>query len=212
MQISVQPLHAGRTMASAYVAVAQGERTLCGGLVLLDVEEPDVLRHTAPAPAVVGPEGLDAVKVMSTEGAEIRIVDGADLSSLAVAGPAGLDVWVRWGDPGTDERAVHQAISAWFTDPFLIPAALRPHEGLGLGTAHDTLSTGVLNHTLTFHESFRVDEWLLLSQHTVHGGGGRTFGEGHVFTREGRLVASFSQENMIRYFPDGGRGSRATSM
>lgn len=210
--LTAQPIHSGRTMGSTYVRVDQGSRTITGSLVLLDTTEPDVFRQSQPMPDVPGPDTLKPGGSMTTLGGEVRIVGDVDLMSAAATGPAELDVWVRWDDPGTDDLAVHQGIAAWFTDPFLISAAMRPHEGLSLGAAHATISTGVVNHTLTFHDPFRVDDWMLISQHTVQAGGGRTYGEGYLFTSDGRHVGSFSQENMIRYFPEGGQGDRATSM
>jgi acyl-CoA thioesterase II len=212
LTVIAEPIHSGRTMASTYIKVDQGPRTISGGLVLLDTTEPDVFTQSQPMPDVPGAETLKPGGAMTTLGGEVRIVGDVDLMSAEATGPAELDVWVRWDDPGTDDVSVNQAIAAWFTDPFLISAAMRPHEGLSLGTAHATISTGVINHTLTFHEPFRVDDWMLLSQRTVQAGGGRTYGEGYLFTKDGRHVASFSQENMIRYFPEGAQGDRATSM
>jgi acyl-CoA thioesterase-2 len=212
VEIEVSPLHVGRTMASGYVTLSQqeGKRTLCGAVVHLDVAEPDLLRAAAAAPDVPGPQDVPQAD-SGTVGAEIRIVGGVDVDSLAANGPAELDVWVRWDDPG-DDLAVHQALASWFTDPWLIPAAMRPQDGVGLAMAHDELSTGVLTHTLTFHAPLRVDEWLLVHQYGVHAGGGRGFGEGRVFTEDGRLVASFSQTNMVRAMAGGAGGDRASAM
>jgi acyl-CoA thioesterase-2 len=212
LQLATEALHVGRTMSSLQLKVSQGARVLCGGLVLCDSTEPDVLRASVAMPDVPGPQALAHRAFRETDGSELRFVDDVDVSSEADTGPAELRLWARWDDPETDDLAVHQALAAWVTDPWLIPAAMRPHKGIGLARAHHTLSTGVLTHTLTFHEPFDVRDWLLFSQTTVHGGGGRTYGEGHVFTSEGVLVASFAQENMIRAFSDGRTGDHATSM
>lgn len=59
LQVSVDVLHIGRTMSTVYVRIGQGERTLCGSLVLLDTAEPDVLRASLPMPPVPGPRELD---------------------------------------------------------------------------------------------------------------------------------------------------------
>ena len=77
-------------------------------------------------------------------------------------GPPELDVWVRFvGAP--DDPATDQALVAYSTDGFLIGTAMRPHAGVGQAQAHVTLSTGVLSHTLTFHEPCPAAEWHLLS-------------------------------------------------
>ena len=58
--------------------------------------------------------------------------------------------------------------------------------------------------------------WLhgLIANRSLHAGHGRGYGEGHVFTEDGQVVASFVQQNMIRYFRDepGVRGKSAGAM
>jgi acyl-CoA thioesterase-2 len=43
-----------------------------------------------------------------------------------------------------------------------------------------------------------MDEWLLVDQHSPVLSGSRGFGRGDVWTQDGRLVASFAQESMVR--------------
>jgi acyl-CoA thioesterase II len=212
VQIDLDPVHSGRALASVSATASQGERVLSQGLLLLDAGEPDVIRHQIPAAQVGGPQ--DAPPVAAPyEGAELRLVDGVDLMTAAATGPPEVYVWVRFSDV-PDEAAVHQALLSWYTDGFLIAAAMRPHEGIGQVQAHETLSTGVLAHTLTFHQPFRADRWLLIANRSLHTGAGRGYGEGHVFTEDGQLVASFVQQHMIRYFRDepGARGKAAGVM
>jgi acyl-CoA thioesterase len=199
-ELAVEPIHAGRSFASANVTAWQGERLCARALVLLDAPDPDRIRHAASAPEVAGPdESPDAgPSPLVFPGAELRIVGGVDTwSPDAPVGPAELFAWLRYaGAP--DDLATNQAILAWATDGFLIATALRPHAGVGQADAHRTLSTGVVGHTLTFHEPFRARDWLLLAHESPHAGGGRAYGRAHVFTRDGRLVASFVQDAMIR--------------
>jgi acyl-CoA thioesterase II len=212
VQIELSSVHSGRALASVAVTAAQGERVLAQGLLLLDAGEPDVIRHQVPAAPSGGPQDAPPAPA-AYPGTEFRIVDGVDLMTSAATGGPELDVWVRFsGVP--DDQALHQALMAWYTDGFLIGAAMRPHEGIGQEQAHETLSTGVIAHTLTFHEPVRADQWFLIANRSLHAGAGRTYGEGHVFTEDGTLVASFVQENMIRYFQDGPgvRGKAAGAM
>ena len=67
------------------------------------------------------------------------------------------------------------------------------------------MSTTVLAQTLTFHEPFHAGDWLLLDQRSTAAGRGRTHGLAEVFTQDGRLVASFTQENMVRAMPEAHR-------
>jgi acyl-CoA thioesterase-2 len=93
---------------------------------------------------------------------------------------------------------VSQSLLAFATDGFLIGTAMRPHEGVGQAQAHVTLSTGVLSHTITFHEPLYAGDWHLLSHHSTHAGHGRCYGRANVFSVDGALVASFVQDAMIR--------------
>jgi acyl-CoA thioesterase len=77
---------------------------------------------------------------------------------------------------------------------------MRPHPGAGQALAHVSISTTVITQTLTFHDPFYAGDWLLLAQRSPHAGSGRSFGRADVFSADGHLVASFSQENMIRAF------------
>lgn len=212
VQIELYPVHVGRTLASVTATVAQGERVLAEGLLLLDAGEPDVIRHQVPVAQAGRPQ--DAQPAAATyPGTEFRLGDGVDLMTTAATGPPEVNVWVRFSHV-PDDLALHQALLSWYTDGLLIGAAMRPHEGIGQEQAHETLSTGVIAHTLTFHEHVRADQWLLIANRSLYAGAGRSYGEGHVFTEDGTLAASFVQENMIRHFRDepGARGQASGAM
>lgn len=71
------------------------------------------------------------------------------------------------------------------------------------GKAHVSISTSVITQTLAYHDAFEAGDWLLLAHRSPYAGHGRSFGRADVYTRDGRLVASYAQENMIRAFaPD----------
>jgi acyl-CoA thioesterase II len=55
-----------------------------------------------------------------------------------------------------------------------------------------------LDHAMWFHRPFRADEWLLYDQVSPSASGARGFSVGRVFSADGRLVASVSQEGLIR--------------
>jgi len=209
-ELAVEPIHDGRSFASANVTAWQGDRLCARALVLLDAPDPDLIRHAAPAPGVAGPEeSVDSgASPLVFPGAELRIVGGVDTwSSGAPVGPAELFAWVRYAGAPADV-ATNQAILAWGTDGFLIGTAMRPHAGIGQAEAHKSLSTGVVGHTLTFHEPFTARDWLLIAHESPHAGAGRSYGRAQVFTRAGQLVASFVQDNMIRAAVPGGAAPR----
>jgi acyl-CoA thioesterase len=200
VDLEVDVMHSGRALGSVSVTARQGDRLLSRGLLLLDAGEPDLIRHSEPKPAVTGPEETEAPKHQE-EGAEVRIVDSVDLMTPEVTGPPELYVWTRFSHAPADQ-AVHQALLSWYTDPFLIASAMRPHDGVGQAMAHDTISTGVITHTLSFHEPADATKWNLLANRSIYAGHGRTYGMGQVFTQDGQQVASYVQDNLVRAFRD----------
>jgi acyl-CoA thioesterase-2 len=201
LTLTVEPIHLGRTMATVGVAVTQGDRHVCRSTVLLDSDEADVMRHAAPLPSVGGPDAATPAPELAEGDSELRLAGGADLAAVAPAGPPELHAWVRWPSAPVGDRARNHALAAWYTDSLMIGAAMRPHDGIGMGMAHDTLSTGVVTHTLTFHEAFDAADWHLVSNESSYAGGGRVYGTGRIHTADGRLVASFVQDAFVRAFP-----------
>ena len=201
LTVTVDPIHLGRTMATVGVAVTQGDRHVCRATVLLDSDEADVMRHEAPFPDTGGPQVATPVPELAESGSELRLAGGVELAAVAPAGPPELFAWVRWPSAPAGDLARNQALAAWYTDSLIIGAAMRPHEGIGMGMAHESLSTGVVTHTLTFHEAFDAAAWHLVANESSYAGAGRVYGTGRIHTFDGRLVASFVQDAFVRAFP-----------
>lgn len=196
LDIVVDRMHSGRSVASSTVTINQGDQLVTRSLVLLSAEEPDVIRHADAPLGTSGP--ADVAGHLRGQGAwEIGIVGDVDVNDPDLVGPPELDAWVRFaGAP--DDPATDQALVAYSTDGFLIGTAMRPHAGVGQSQAHKTLSTGVLSHTLTYHEHCPAGEWHLLQQRSSYAGHGRSYGRGDIFRADGQLAASFVQDAMIR--------------
>jgi acyl-CoA thioesterase len=196
LDITVERMHAGRSVASSTVTISQGDQICTRSLILLSALEDDVIRHADERRSAASPG--DVAGHIRGEGAwEIGIVGNVDISDPELVGPPELDVWVRFaGAP--DDPATDQALVSYSTDGFLIGTAMRPHAGVGQAQAHQTLSTGVLSHTLTFHERCPAGEWHLLEQRATYAGHGRSYGRGEIFRSDGELAASFVQDAMIR--------------
>ncbi|MCU1352825.1 MAG: Acyl-CoA thioesterase [Acidimicrobiales bacterium] len=196
VEITVDPMHTGRTFASSSVTISQGDRLCTRSIVLLSADEPDLIRH-GDTPAT--PSTAETSEPMGESGGawEVRVAGGADISDPDAVGPAELDVWTRFvGAP--EDPAINQALVAFATDGFLIGTAMRPHPGVGQAQAHVTLATGVVSHTITFHEPCAAADWLLLSHHSPYAGRGRGYGRADIFRADGQIVGSYVQDSMIR--------------
>ena len=221
LDIEAEVMHRGRGFSSLTISLRQGERLCARSLVLMEAEVADLIRHGPPSPPSRPQDAVPTGHGSSpVDWWELRTVGGIDISDPDATGPPQLDVWMRFPGAGAhDDTAsdtgaggtLDRALLAYASDGFLIGTALRPHLGFGQSLAHVAFATTVLTHTLSFHEPFRAGEWLLLAQEAPYAGRGRSYGRAHVFSEDGRLVASFVQESMIRAFPDRpGAGSGRT--
>jgi acyl-CoA thioesterase-2 len=189
----------GRTFGTTGVVASQGEKTVSVATVSLHSPEDGLLRQD-DAPDRGRPEDAEPVDLGMVPW-ETRVVGGADLASPAVAA-ATFQFWMR-APQLPDEPSLHQALLAHATDLTLIGTALRPVDGLSQADAQVKYASAVTSHDVWFHQPFRLDDWLLVDQHSPVLAGSRAFGRGDVWTPDGRLVASFAQESMIRMTPGG---------
>lgn len=205
VELAVSVPASGRTFATAQVTVQQGERICALVTVLLDVAQPDLVRHAATPARPSRPGGSIDVE-MPLPGRRLRLVDVADPNDPAEVGPPSLDAWVHYDVvPGRDDLA--KALVAHFTGHLSISATLRAHEGIGTAQAHRSISTAVMAIGVTFHEPMAWNGWLLYTHDSVHAGAGMSHVRGQVFTEDGRLLASFTQDGMIRAFDRSSAGT-----
>lgn len=193
MRYRVTKLQDGRTFGTTSVLAEQDGKVIAQAVVSMHVDEPGL--HRSDAPPAVGPPADAAVVDLGMVPWETRLVGDVDLTDRA-AGPPRLEWWSRTAPVG-DARHLHQALLAHATDLTLIGTALRPFEGVSQADSTVTLHTAVTSHTLWFHQPFRVDDWLLVAQHSPVVAAGRSFGRGDVFAGN-QLVTSFAQEAMVR--------------
>ena len=129
---------------------------------------------------------------------EIRYIDPPD----PTGGPPDVDpqrMWLRLSEDLPDDPAVHRAGLAYLADSTLIDHALLPH---GLRW-HDARLTGAsLDHAMWFRAHHRVDEWLLYDQRVEFTGGARGLATGRFYNRSGTLLATCSQEGLMRLTED----------
>jgi acyl-CoA thioesterase-2 len=104
-------------------------------------------------------------------------------------------VWIRATERLPDEPAIHQCVLAYASDMMLLDAALIPH---GRTVFEQSIMAASLDHALWFHRPFRADDWLLYAQDSPNLSGSRGFSRGLIFAREGTLVASVTQEGVLR--------------
>jgi acyl-CoA thioesterase-2 len=104
-------------------------------------------------------------------------------------------VWFRMAGELPDDPAMHQYALAYASDFSLLAVSMLPH---GRTVFDPELMVASLDHALWYHRDFRADEWLLYALDSPSAEGGRAFCRGNIFNRDGLLVASATQEGLVR--------------
>jgi acyl-CoA thioesterase-2 len=202
VDIAVEMLRTGRTFSTAEVRATQ-HGTLRGAAILLcDSGASNVIGHVLAMPDVPQPSEAVPFEGFAMPGREIRIVDDAYDPDPERVGPPEINAWLRFRN-SPDQPYLHAALLAQSTTHWTIAAGMLPHRGFGEAQAHRTLSTGIMNATVAFHEEVDVTEWLLYANRAFWSGRGLIQGDGQVFTRDGRLAASYNIQAMVRAFERG---------
>ena len=194
--LDVDVVSEGRSTATAIITASQSDKRCMTFTVFTDVPTPDVIRHHLPKPDVVGPGGANACE-MPMAGRRVRIVDVVDINSPDEVGPPEVYAWLHY-EPVPTREDMAKALIAYFTGHLGISTSMRPHEGIGTALSHITVSTAPMTVTVSFHEPVRWSGWLLYTHESTQVGAGMSYIRGAVHTEEGELLASFSQDAMIR--------------
>ena len=196
VDLVIDVIHEGRSTASAVVSVEQNGKRCVAVTVLADVPSVDVIRHHLPRPDVGKP--LEANESpMHMGGAQLRLVDVVDVNSPEEVGPPELYAWLQYEPiPTRDDLA--KALVAYFTGQLGISTTMRAHAGIGTSQSHHTVSTAPMTVTVSFHEPVSWDGWLLYTHESTQVGAGMSYVRGTVHTEAGELIASFTQDALIR--------------
>jgi acyl-CoA thioesterase II len=125
---------------------------------------------------------------------EFRLAEPANFLKPQKLSPQ-RNIWFRAVAGLADDEALHRCLLAYVSDFHLLDTAMMPH-GISLTTPQLVIAS--IDHAMWFHRTVRVDDWLLYSTDSPSASGARGFARGNVFARDGRLVASTSQEGLLR--------------
>ncbi|RAV16262.1 acyl-CoA thioesterase II [Mycolicibacterium sp. GF69] len=210
VDISVEAIRDGRSMATRRVTIAQGDRTLLTAMASfhtnatepeLDRSHPEVpapdemplLQHWVHrVPGHLRPQAQNWIDVPPA--LEMRIAEPTNfLGGRQQPGPRSH--WMRLPRRVADEPAQHTAMLAYASDYLLLDMALRNHPR---PADYASISAVSLDHALWLHRPVRFDEWHLYTQEAVSLAGHRALIRGTIRDAAGRGVASTSQEVLIR--------------
>ncbi|MGK0716545.1 acyl-CoA thioesterase [Leucobacter sp. W1153] len=208
MTFEVARLYDGRSFSTRRVQAYQNGRVLMS-LIASFQEDAEGLEHQEPydLSELPAPEKLPSVWEkfghLAGEGRaswilnrpfDFRYID-PDITFEVEHRTHTQRVWLRSRDQLGDSQLLHSAALAFASDYMLVEPVARQH---GLPWATPGLRMASLDHAMWFHRPFRVDEWLLYVLESPTSQGGRGLTHGRFYDRAGVLVASVSQESMIR--------------
>ena len=196
VELGIDVISEGRSTATAVVTATQNGKRVITTTILADVPTADVIRHQLPRPQVAQPAQAHESS-MPMVGRQLRLVDVQDVNSPDEVGPPELFAWLHY-DPIPTRDDLAKALIAYFTGHLGISTTMRAHEGIGTSQAHLTVSTAPMTVSVSFHEPVRWDGWLLYGHESTQVGAGMSYVRGTVHTEAGDLIASFTQDALIR--------------
>lgn len=154
----------------------------------------------APLAGVPDPDDLPRPEWGPDFGAHRRPVDTRELSE----GPTPTStraMWIRADGALSDDFALHACVLTYMSDSGPVGAARRPLIRQGetdqWGPNSRWMSAS-LDHTMWFHRPVRADEWLLYDLEAVACSNARGLARGTMYTRDGHLGVTVTQESLLR--------------
>ena len=213
MTFEAARLHDGRSFSTRRVQAYQNGSVLMS--LIASFQEPDDgVEHQQPfdTAAIAQPEDLPTVwdkyghlagggraSWMLNRPFDFRHVESDVILRVAERTNRQL-VWLRSRDALEGGQLLHSAALAFASDYLLLEPVARRH---GIPWATPGLRAASLDHAMWFHRPFRVADWLLYELESPTAQGGRGLAHGRFYDRSGSLVASVSQESMIRLPEEG---------
>ncbi len=201
----------GKSFTTRRVVAIQKGRAIFSMSASFQIEEAG-FEHQASMPDVQGPDEIKSEiemalsvkekipisirdKILCVKPIEIRPVNPINPFSPSKEKPERY-VWFKTIHRMPDDIAVHRYLLAYASDFGLVATALYPH---GHTFWERAMQVASLDHAMWFHRDFRIDDWLLYAMESPSASKARGLSHGNIFTQDGRLVASTTQEGLIRY-------------
>ena len=113
--------------------------------------------------------------------------------------------WMRMREPAHAGPQMNRALLSYASDMLFLRNAMMPH---GLRPGSRQVQAASLDHAIWLHETPDFDQWHLFQMDSPWAGAARGLNRGHFYTQDGRMVATVSQESLMR--PHGKARERLT--
>lgn len=199
--LRVVPAAGGRTSATCRVEATQDGSLLSTTLVRFHAAEPGPEHRTVNAPTdLPAPESIaDYPTVLAPHRALVPDWQAGDLPIDVRMMPGSTDrqvSWIRAAGRLGDDALTHSCVMTYASDMTLLGTAALP---FGRSWASPGTTMATLDHTMWFHRPFRGDEWMIYDQRVVAVAGGRALVTGSIFTADGDLAITVTQDGVVRF-------------
>ncbi|HDZ56188.1 MAG TPA: acyl-CoA thioesterase II [Pseudomonas xinjiangensis] len=192
----VQAIQKGKPIFTMICSFQGNEEGYCHQADMPDVPGPDELMNetelTRKYQHLIHETVRD--KVLVDKPIEIRPVGLFNPFKPEPAAPA-RQMWFRADGNLPDDPQLHRYLLAYASDFHLLGTAMLPH---GISSWSREMQIASLDHALWYHHPLRMDDWLLYSMDSPSTSGSRGLSRGQIFNRAGVLVASVTQESLMR--------------
>ncbi|CAO3595536.1 unnamed protein product [Absidia cylindrospora] len=220
----VTPLRDGRSFATRFVRAKQRDKAIfvCSCSFTKESDVPTV-EHQSTMPKVPSPDTLKSAEELLEETLannnlsakyrdylqkrldedrpvdyrEVKFEDLDDNDGWFSSNNQQPNRYARWcmtrGKLPDDPR-LHACVIAYISDSAFLFTAARatgiPRRGFGMMAS--------LDHSIYYHKNMRADEWFLYDMSSPRSGDGRGVSFGRIYTKDGVLAVTTSQEGLIR--------------
>lgn len=208
LHLAVTNLRDGKSFSARRVEVTQDKGAIFSMTASFQSDERGFTHQVTMPEGIPMPEELesdlsDATRVGHTRSREqilnrpfeVKHIEPRIYDSAEETPRRDQAVWFRFPLDVGNEPVINQALLAYSSDIALLEPTLRNQ---GISWASKNLMVASIDHSMWFHRHVKVNEWLLHYQSSTSAQGARGLSEGHIFTREGDLVATMAQEGLFR--------------
>lgn len=210
VQYEVEHTRTGASFATRRVTAKQGANVIFTMMASFQKRE-ESYEHSPSMPQVVGPDELSSDKehlrkiahllpaeerdrLLADYSIEIRTIEHRDYVNPGKHPPF-LHSWMHLREDFPDEPILQQGALAYASDFGIATVALRPH---GATLLTPGLHVASIDHAMWFHQLQPWQGWRLYVRDSPFAGGARGLNRGQIYAADGTLLASVTQESLIR--------------
>lgn len=201
----VENVRDGRSFSTRRTKAIQHGRVIFDSMSSFQKSQPGLQHQTFDLPDIPHPDKVepdiarlehpDANISMSLREKLIyhKPIDLRSVHNICAKQKARRYTWMRLKEPLQDNTLVHQTALSYASDYQFLMTSLLPHK-----INIDNMHIATIDHAMWFHHPINFNEWILYCSESPSASGARGYVRGQFFDLQGRLIASSTQEGLIR--------------